>query len=503
MKLGERKKRSSCGTAVLSFFLILVLAACGGGSSYNASDQKAEPKSNYEGEAYAEDYAAAEAVYDTADAAGGGEEGKSTKEENGGEETGTEAAESKQKLVYTCSMEIQTLTFSETAKKVHEVIRQYDGIIESESTTDSDYEWYKDDSAKRRGTLSSYLVIRIPTEKYEDFLASLEGTGGKITNRSMDVQNITRVYNDQTVYIESLEKQEARLLQMMEQAQTIEEMITVEDRLTDVQTELNQARSRLAGMDTDVAYSTVSLSLTEVVKYTENPVKKKNFFERTRVVFSGSVSAFLDVMEMLLDVVIYLLPYAVLVGAVIGSILFATRKKRAERRKEREEMKRQMQARNPYGFGGGIQPNGPQLNGPQMNGPQMNGPQMNGPQMNGPQPNGPQMNGPQPNGPQPNGPQMNGPQPNGPQPNGPQPNGPKMNDQQAADSRVGGSREGFSAETDSEKHMSPQNTEEERIFDSKDSGSDKLSGSPEDTSADAEPSVREDVQPEDKKNDTH
>ena len=443
MKFAERKKRPSYGIAVLSLFLILVLTACGSGSSYQAASPSAEAKASYDGEAYADNYAAAEAAYDTADAAGGAEAGSH------GEENATEPAESKQKLIYTCSMEIQTLTFAETAQKIHEVIRQYDGIIESESSTDSDYEWYKDESAKRRGTLSSFMVIRVPTEKYEDFLAGIEGTGGKITNRSMDVQNITRVYNDQTVYIESLEKQEARLLQMMEQAQTIEEMITVEERLTEVQTELNQARSRLAGMDTDVAYSTINISLTEVVKYTDNPVKKKTFLERTGAVIAGSISGFLDVMEMLLDVVIYLLPYAVLAGAIVAAVLFGTRKKRAERRRQREEMRKQMQAREPYGFGGRRRPNGPQPNGPQPNGPQPNGPQPNGPQMNGPQPNSPQMNGPQPNGPHENAPQMNS----------PRMNDPRMNDLRTYDT----------------EELSPKE----------------------------EPSVWEDAQPEDKKNDTH
>ena len=452
MKFAERKKRPSYGIAVLSLFLILVLTACGSGSSYQAASPSAEAKASYDGEAYADNYAAAEAAYDTADAAGGAEAGSH------GEENATEPAESKQKLIYTCSMEIQTLTFAETAQKIHEVIRQYDGIIESESSTDSDYEWYKDESAKRRGTLSSFMVIRIPTEKYEDFLAGIEGTGGKITNRSMDVQNITRVYNDQTVYIESLEKQEARLLQMMEQAQTIEEMITVEERLTEVQTELNQARSRLAGMDTDVAYSTINISLTEVVKYTDNPVKKKTFLERTGAVIAGSISGFLDVMEMLLDVVIYLLPYAVLAGAIVAAVLFGTRKKRAERRRQREEMRKQMQAREPYGFRGGRRPNGPQMNGPQANGPQPNGPQANGPQMNGPQVNGPQMNGPQMNGPQ-----MNDPQPNGPQMNGPQPKSPHMN----------------------EIHMNGPEPDDMK-----------------EPSPDAGPSVREDAQPENKKKDT-
>ena len=483
----------------LSLILVFLLAACGGGSSYNQAGQSSEEKAAYDAEAYSADYAASEGAYETADMVPGAEAGSGTEKSKGGEENGTEPAESKQKLIYTCSMEIQTLTFSETAQKIRAVIRQYGGIIESESTTDSNNDWYWDDGAKVRGTLSSHLIIRIPTDQYEDFLADIEGTGGKITNRSMDVQNITRVYNDQTVYIESLEKQEERLLQMMEQAGTIEEMITVEERLTEVQTQLNQARSRLAEMDTDVAYSTINLSLTEVVKYTDTTVKK-TFFERTGKAFSESVSGFLEVMELLLDIFIYLLPYVTLFGVISAAVFFGTRKTRAEHRKAREEMKRQMEERAKYGFGGGRMPNGPQPNGPQPNRPQPNGPQMNGPQMSDPQMNGPQRNGPQMNGPQVNGPQMNGPQPDGSQVNGPQPNGPQPDDRQAQSeaSENGDSRGSFSGEAISGTHDPGQNPDGKQESEPKEMNGD---ASLEEAVTDEEPSLETDTQEEEEKND--
>ena len=494
MKHTERKRRRFFGMTALSLILVFLLAACGGGSSYNQAGQSSEEKAAYDAEAYSADYAASEGAYETADMVPGAEAGSGTEKSKGGEENGTEPAESKQKLIYTCSMEIQTLTFSETAQKIRAVIRQYGGIIESESTTDSNNDWYWDDGAKVRGTLSSHLIIRIPTDQYEDFLADIEGTGGKITNRSMDVQNITRVYNDQTVYIESLEKQEERLLQMMEQAGTIEEMITVEERLTEVQTQLNQARSRLAEMDTDVAYSTINLSLTEVVKYTDTTVKK-TFFERTGKAFSESVSGFLEVMELLLDIFIYLLPYVTLFGVISAAVFFGTRKTRAEHRKAREEMKRQMEERAKYGFGGGRMPNGPQPNGPQPNRPQPNGPQMNGPQMSDPQMNGPQMNGPQVNGPQ-----MNGPQPDGSQVNGPQPNGSQSDDRQAQSetSENGDSRGSFSGEAISGTHDPGQTPDGKQESEPKEMNGDASS---EEAVTDEEPSLETDTQEKEEKND--
>ena len=71
-------------------------------------------------------------------------------------------------------------------------------------------------------------------------------------------------YNDQSILIESLEKQETRLLEMMDKAETIEDMITIESRLSEVQTQLNQARNTLAGYDTDIDYSTINVQIEEV-----------------------------------------------------------------------------------------------------------------------------------------------------------------------------------------------------------------------------------------------
>ena len=264
----------------------LIVALCAGGCGGSQASQSANYTSE---EAVADDYnggtygamASGEAAYEEEDTAVFYDNKAAEKGEAEAPETpeAQEAAESNQKLVYTCWMTIQTLEFSKTQTAVKDAVKKVGGIIESESVTDSDYSWYYE-SYKKSGTLSSSLTIRVPSEKYEEFLTLLDGAGGKVTNKSQNVENITKRYNDQTIYIQSLETQEERLLSMMEQAETVEDMITVEERLTDVQTELNQARSSLASMDTDVKYSTVNLTLEEVVKYTNTPKTPLTFGER-------------------------------------------------------------------------------------------------------------------------------------------------------------------------------------------------------------------------------
>jgi len=320
----------------------LVLGGCGasGGSSANYSKGDYAPaeaaSESYDGGYYVEE--PYENGFDEelaeAEANAYGENEKTARGDKGDQGEDVKAAKSEEKLVYTCSISMETLTYTETEAKIRESIQKYKGTISSESASDGNYRWYYEDGGS--GTRSLYLTIRIPTKDYRNFLKDLEGAGGNIRSTSMNVENITRTYNDQSIRIQALETQEQRLLEMMDKAETIKEMITVEDRLTEVQTELNQARTTLSVMDHDVAYSTINLNLQEVVRYSENKITQ-TFGERIVSAFSNSFADFRDFLEDLSIALIYLLPYLLLIAVIILIVGFFTRKGRAERRARRAE----------------------------------------------------------------------------------------------------------------------------------------------------------------------
>ena len=314
---------------------VMLMTSCGSAGSSASYAAPAEADYSYAEEA-AYDYEAgggANGYYEEAAA-----EEAPAEESMGGDDTkATEAAKSAEKLVYTCVLRMQTLTYEKTMAAVRSTIKSYGSIVESEETTDEDYNWYSDDG-KRRGTLRTYLTVRVPSAQYEAFLKDVEGTGGKTLNKSMSVENITTAYNDQSIRIEALETQEERLMEMMKKAETVEDMIYVEQRLSEVQMELNQAKSHLSKMDTDVALSTVHLTIEEVVEYSKTTYEK-NFFERTAETFADSIDNFLRAMEGILDLFIYLLPFMLLIGVIIVIVLFATRKQRALRRVEKQARK--------------------------------------------------------------------------------------------------------------------------------------------------------------------
>ncbi|MBQ9157408.1 MAG: DUF4349 domain-containing protein [Eubacterium sp.] len=253
--------------------------------------------------------------------------------------TQKDAKKKEQKLVYTCNLSIETTSYKKTMGEIEDQIAKYSGIIESRNEYDRDTGWYRTGHEKTSGTMECTIVVKIPSENYQDFLNSLDGKG-KMTSKSMDVTNITRNYYDTQTVIESLKIQEKRLLKMMDEAKTIEDMITVEKRLTEVQTQLNQYKNQLSLMDTQVAYSTVTMDISEVMEYkTETPGRKTNTFsERFINNLEDSWTGFLSFMEGLLFLAIRLLPFA-LILALVMYITRPLRRKMKIRRQEKKERK--------------------------------------------------------------------------------------------------------------------------------------------------------------------
>ena len=225
-------------------------------------------------------------------------------------------AQLSEKLVYTASLTIQSLEFENAVTELKKLISSMNGIITYEETYDNNRYWYT--TQESSGTRHMSMHVRVPSKSFDAFLNSLDGAG-KVVSRSTNVVNISRRYNDVSVQIDALEIQQKRLLEMMEKAETIEEMILVESRLTEVQTQLNQMKTERSSMDTDVEYSTVTIQLDEVKMYNDS---HPNFLKQIGDSFKEGFQSFFYSTGDLVLWLIYRLPYL-----IIAAIAFFLLKK--------------------------------------------------------------------------------------------------------------------------------------------------------------------------------
>ena len=311
---------------------VLVMAMCLSGCGHSASYSEA-PSASYMKEDM--EYAAEEAAYDVADgtymadAEAAMEAGGAMKDSgSNGEETSALRAQDGQKIVYTGNLSIQTLEYDKSAASIRKKIREAGGFSESESESDRDYNWYRY-STGSSSTRSLSITARIPSEKFESFMDSLSGDG-KIMNRSMNAENISQVYANKETYKKALEKEQERLLAMMDKAETIEDMIAVESRLSDVERQLNAYKTDLSAMDKDVQYSTIYIDLQEVKRYSDE-TPTTTFPEKVKYAFEDAISTFRDFCEGIILFVVRSFPFLILLGIVIALLIRQARKSQAKK----------------------------------------------------------------------------------------------------------------------------------------------------------------------------
>ena len=288
--------------------LSVVLCACGASQSkYSAS-----APAMYKSESVAE-----EAMYDVDATFGQNYENSETKE------TATIATEnattSNRKLIKTVDLSVETKEFDALVKNVNDKILSIGGYVERMDG------YYGSKFNTYRSEKNATIVARVPSAKLDDFIASV-GDNSNITYRSENVTDVTLDYVDLESHKKMLAEEQNRLLEFLKEAETIEDIITIEDRLTEVKYQLDSMESQIRTYDNKIDYSTVTLSIQEVIDYTVTVEPEKTVLQRMGEGFVNSITSIgAGVKEFAIWFVIKI-PYFILWGVIIAIISVIVKK---------------------------------------------------------------------------------------------------------------------------------------------------------------------------------
>lgn len=236
------------------------------------------------------------------------------------------------KLVYKCYVDIETLDFDKSYAALQDMMEKYNCVISSETFGDESisyfYDSYYSSSSKYKTGRTDEIVIRVPSANYKSFISEY-GELGNVTSKTQTVDNITQEYYDTTSQVEGLKAEMERLEIMMSQATEIEDMITINQAITELQSEINSLTTYIRTMDSDVAYSYVTMSLREVLEYSEveQSVKKNTFIDRLKNQCVDTWKGFLNFLENLLFAIISLIPAIVIIGIIVITIKITCKNK--------------------------------------------------------------------------------------------------------------------------------------------------------------------------------
>jgi hypothetical protein len=164
------------------------------------------------------------------------------------------------------------------------MIDVYGGFVENSSVNGANYYNRARGNASLR---SASYTIRVPSENFLSMMNTLP-TLGNVPYTNTYTENVTSQYYDVQARLKAYQAQEDRLIEMMSVAETVEDIITIEDRLTEIRYEIDSMQSRLNNWDRRVSYSTIYLDVSEVSEYTPTETVKVTYGEKlTAAVKSG------------------------------------------------------------------------------------------------------------------------------------------------------------------------------------------------------------------------
>lgn len=253
--------------------------------------------------------------------------GEDIKLELDGSQVDTDDGEYERKIIKTANISSETKDFDNALKLVEDLCAEAGAYIESSSVRGVGY------NVNRIGRSASF-TIRVPAESFDSLNKGIDNILN-ITSSSSNVDEITNQYYDIQSRIEVLELQKDSLQKMYDNYtdySDVNSLISLQDKLFSVIEEIEAYKTQLRLFDDKVSYSTVNLSINEVVDYTENK-EDDTFWQKLGNSLSDGWDTFLDIMTGIVTVIAFILPELAIAGIVITLIIIIAKKKKKKAKK--------------------------------------------------------------------------------------------------------------------------------------------------------------------------
>lgn len=232
------------------------------------------------------------------------------------------------KLIKTVDLSVETEEYDTLLANLEQQIAGLGGYIEYQNQYNgSYYSGYQE-------TRDAFMQIRIPVEHMDEFVVNV-GEWTNIRNKEERVEDVTLQYVDLESRKKALTTEQDRLLELLEKAESVEDIISIEARLSDVRYELESMESQLRTLNNQIDYSTINLSIQEVRRLT--PTEEKSVWDKMRNGFVKTIYNIGDDIEYGFIWFVVNIPYFIIWIVIIVVVILVFRAWRKKRRKKQAQ----------------------------------------------------------------------------------------------------------------------------------------------------------------------
>ncbi|MCM1149874.1 MAG: DUF4349 domain-containing protein, partial [Butyricicoccus sp.] len=226
------------------------------------------------------------------------------------------------KLIYTADINLQTTEFDEATAGLSRLVNEMGGYFENSSV--NNYSSYR----------SGNYTVRVPAKSFDAFCAQV-GQLCQMTYISRSAEDVSESYYDLESRLATQQTKLARLQELLEKAESMEDIITIESAISDTELNIEWLTGDLRHYDSLVGYSTVYISLDEVYRLDDVEQPAIGFGAKMAEALKNGCSTFVWSLQNLLLAVAYnwvgWLIFLVIAAAAAVVIVRAVRRRRKKR----------------------------------------------------------------------------------------------------------------------------------------------------------------------------
>lgn len=211
------------------------------------------------------------------------------------------------KLIQRADYEVQTTDYPAAETALEALVERCGGYFEYQETSGGGY---YESAARRWGS----FTIRVPKEQYDAFTGSV-GEVGHVVSQSGSAEDVGQNYSDIELRLQTQRTKQERLLALLEKAATMEDIISLENALSETEYQIEQYTSDLKRYDSLIDFATIELRLTEVARISDEPGEVAPLGTRVASAFGEGLHSFGDGLG---NLTVWLAYHAVGVAALLA-----------------------------------------------------------------------------------------------------------------------------------------------------------------------------------------
>jgi len=203
------------------------------------------------------------------------------------------------KLVKKGELTISSKDMELTKELVYRFIKECNGYVINENFTNNDYNTYFD------------ISLNIQASLFDLFLKKLDSSKINIVSRTFSVEDISMNYIDDSTRLCNKKKLERKYLDLLTKSKEIKNLLEIEEKLEEIQTDIEVKESQIKLLDKQIAYSEIKIKI-------EKNITNLTYEDRTRFTYKLS-QGFVKGWEAIKVLLIFLLtiwPFYILIALI-------------------------------------------------------------------------------------------------------------------------------------------------------------------------------------------